>query len=335
MCDIQITSQIPSAGALDPALTGPLSWPYTPRAPSSPTSEVTVRTILCALLASLLLACPPAEEPSDPVEPESGAEATQGEEGSDEAEPEAADSEEEAAVEEEPPAEDVPAEDAPTDTFADGEYTSFYFNIRFQLPPGWDLVDSRSEGTDARAPRAGEMMPNPPPYFLEADGMRMPVQLGSDGPMGLQRSYDSLTFIGPPSSGLYMVIANADSVSLAATNFENLDSTVGFTNVRFDTEASALRQLHGVPAYFIEGDALETGGEVPVAFMAMALDVPGAPVHVTLFIPFDLYAQCYDDGTRGEAPVGAGCGAEGYNSDVMRAVLDSIEVVDMQRQRTR
>jgi hypothetical protein len=229
-----------------------------------------------------------------------------------------------------------PAEEAPQDTLVDGVYTSHYFNLRFRLPPGFDLVDTAQEGRTARPPRDGQALPNPPAYFLEADGMRFPVQLGGDGPLGLPRSYDSLTFVGPPDSGIYMVVANSNSAQLGTATFEGLDERVSFTAVRFDAENAAARTVGGVPAYFGEGDAQVQGEAVAVAFMALGIATVGTPTSVTLFVPFDVYATCYEQTTAAD---GSGaqqaCGPLGYKSDVMRAVLDSIEIVDIRRSRTR
>jgi hypothetical protein len=233
--------------------------------------------------------------------------------------------------------------DAPTDTFVDGVYTSHYFNLRFRLPVGFDLVDTSQAGRQERPPREGRMIPNPPTYFLDADGMRMPIQLGGSGPLGVQQSYDSLTFVGPPESGIYMVVANSDSAQLGAGTFENLDERTTFTNVRFAAENSRARTISGLPAYQGEGDAQMAGDAVPVAFMALGIATEGAPVSVTLFVAFDVYAACYagapeggvPDIDAGTAPQPVGCPPPGYNSDVMRAVLDSVEVVDVRRTRTR
>jgi hypothetical protein len=210
------------------------------------------------------------------------------------------------------------------DTFEEGIYTSHAFNVRFELPSDWDLVDSRMEAMEERPPREGQLLPNPPSWFEAADGMRMPVQLGGDGPLGLRRSYDSLTFVGPPESGIYMVVSGRDSVALGVANFQTLDERVGLSDVSLYEDRSGARTLDGVGAYFVEGTARDTTAQVPISFQSMSLDIPSGPVNITILIPQEKYAQC-------PTPTAA-CLPDQYSSAVMQRVLESMEIVDRGRE---
>lgn len=235
-----------------------------------------------------------------------------------------------------PSSEGAAVEPLPTDTWEAGVYTSYYFNLRLTLPPGWDLVDTTQAGRDVRPPQPGHAVPSPPSYFEAADGMRMPVQLAGRGPLGVAQSYDSLTFIGPDETALYLVIADSSSMELGIGSFDALDERVGFKSVRIEQNVTGHRAVGGVPAYWVEGDAMTTDGDVPVGFLSLGIGAEGAPVALTVFVPMDRYASCYPLAGEGS---GAGprvdCGPLGYNSDVMRAVLDSVEIIDVRRVRAR
>lgn len=239
--------------------------------------------------------------------------------------PQAATEPSEAVAVEAPAAGSAEAEDSgAVDTFEQGIYTSYAFNVRFELPADWDLVDSRVEAMEERPPREGQLLPNPPSWFEAADGMRMPVQLGGDGPLGLRRSYDSLTFVGPPESGLYMVVSGRDSVALGVANFQTLDERVGLSDVSLYDDRSGARTLDGVAAYFVEGTARETDALIPISFQSMSLDIPSGPVNMTILVPQEKYAQC--------PTPGAACLPENYTSAIMQRVLESMEIVDRGRE---
>lgn len=150
----------------------------------------------------------------------------------------------------------VAAEPA-ADTFENGLYTSPRFNIRLNLPEGWNRVENAAADTG--------------------------------GPAGLGTSDDSVTFVGPAESGLRLVLANTDSIQLVDASFNNLTESIGFENVRIHPDRTQTRTFNGVPGYRTEADALLRGDAVPVYLIAQALELPGKPTMATIFVPGDIY----------------------------------------------
>ena len=174
----------------------------------------------------------------------------------------------------------APAANEP-DSLVAGVYKSPKFNIQFTVPEGWRKLEvGASDGSAAALP-------------------------------GVTASNDSLTFVGPEGSGIRLVIANTQSVQLVGTSFASLDDRIGFDNVNILPEKSEGRTFNGVPGYRTEGDALVRGEGTPVYFIAQALELPGKPTMVTIFIPGTLYFE---------------------HSATMKAVLDSIEVLNLRPQ---
>ena len=95
-------------------------------------------------------------------------------------------------------------------------------------------------------------------------------------------------------------------------------------------------RLGDVLAYWVEADAMTTDGAIQVGFLSLGIGAEGAPVALTVFVPMGRYASCYPLAGEGS---GSGprvdCGPLGYNSDVMHAVLDSVEIIDVRRVRAR
>jgi hypothetical protein len=120
---------------------------------------------------------------------------------------------------------------------------------------------------------------------------------------------DSVSIEGP--DGLQMVVANSQSFQLVNTSFENLNDRVSFDQVNLVPERAESRPINGLPGYRVEGDALLRGQNVPVYFISQALSLPGEPVVATVFIPGEFYFQ---------------------HSDVMKAVLDSFEALNIRPQ---
>lgn len=168
------------------------------------------------------------------------------------------------------------------DALENGVFSSPRFNIRFRLPADWKKLEVGQAGNGSGAALPG-----------------MPAT-----------SKDSITFEGPAGSGIRMVIANTESLQLAGTSFANLDDRVGFDNVNILPEKSQGRAFNGVPGYRTEGDALVRGDRTPIYFIAQALELPGKPTMVTIFIPGGNYYQ---------------------HSEVMKGVLDSIEVLNLRQ----
>lgn len=223
------------------------------------------------------------------------------------------------AVEAEEETVETPEEVDPSelaDTWIEGIYSSQRYNVRFSLPENW-----RPIGENENA-----------------------------GPLGLGNSDDSLTLLGPPGTNIRMVVANSGSIQLADTSFNNLDSRVGFDNVNIVPDRSRGGSFNGVPGYRTEGDALLRGEGMPIAFMAQALDLPGTPTMLTIFLPLDMYSMCYgdlpdspDDAVLPETvPEGTGEEAElapaarecdgNYYSDAIASILNSVEVIDLRRE---
>lgn len=176
----------------------------------------------------------------------------------------------------------APAAPSGADTLEAGIFSSPKFNVRFRLPADWKKLEV------GQAPNgSGAALPGMP-----------------------ATSKDSITFEGPAGSGIRMVIANTESLQLAGNSFSNLDDRVGFDNVNILPEKSQGRAFNGVPGYRTEGDALVRGDRTPIYFIAQALELPGKPTMVTIFIPGGNYYQ---------------------HSEVMKGVLDSIEVLNLRQ----
>jgi hypothetical protein len=168
------------------------------------------------------------------------------------------------------------------DTLEAGIFSSPKFNIRFRLPADWKKLE-----VGQAANGSGAALPGMP-----------------------ATSKDSISFEGPAGSGIRMVVANTESLQLAGTSFANLDDRVGFDQVNILPEKSQGRAFNGVPGYRTEGDALVRGDRTPIYFIAQALELPGKPTMVTIFVPGGNYYQ---------------------HSDVMKGVLDSIEVLNLRQ----
>lgn len=184
---------------------------------------------------------------------------------------EEAPAEEAAAEQEEEPA--AEAEAPAEDTFEDGTLVSPRFNIQLKVPASWRVAGS-----------------------------------GEGGPAGLGTSDDSLTLIGPGEDGLRLVVANSESIQLVDASFANLTESVGFDNVRIHPDRSQTRTFNGVAGYRTEADALLRGDRVPVYIVAQALELPGKPTMVTVFVNGDKYD---------------------IHEETMFAVLDSIEPLNL------
>lgn len=182
------------------------------------------------------------------------------------------------AVQEVPPEEAaavVAAAERPEDGVVDGVFHAHSFNIRFSLPEGWE----RSERLEAGAAR------------MDAEDT-------------------SLVFVGPEDTSIQMVVANTESIQLVDNSFAALNDRISLTNVTFVPDRSERRTFNGIPGYRTEGDATLRGEGMPVYFISQALELPGDPVMVTIFIDGDKYFE---------------------HSRTMIAVLDSIEVIDFRR----
>lgn len=179
----------------------------------------------------------------------------------------------EAEAEAEPEAE-APGEEAVTaDTFENGVYTSAHFNVSFTLPEGWTKAEE-----------------------------------GEAGLAGIGTSADSITFIGPGEAGLRLVVANSESIQLVDSSFGNITETIGFDNVRIVPDSSLTRTFNGIPGYRTEADAHLRGEPVPQYIIAQALDLPGKPTMLTVFVAGDQYD---------------------LHSADMKAILDSVEAVNL------
>jgi hypothetical protein len=117
---------------------------------------------------------------------------------------------------------------------------------------------------------------------------------------------DSIQIAGPDS--IQMIVANSQSIQLVDTNFNQLNDRVSFDRVNVLPDRSDATPLNGLPGYRVEGDALLRGDDVAIYFISQALNVPGEPIMATIFIPGDYYFE---------------------HSEEMKAVLDSLEAVDL------
>ncbi len=236
----------------------------------------------------------------------------------------------EEAVPDEAADDDTPDPDAPADTWQGDVYTSVHFNLRLSLEPGFDVVDPAADAPDGSG--AGATGPAAPPaYFVTADGMRFAAQVDGAGPFGLERSGDSLTFVGPPASQIYMVVGDTDSKELAEATFRNLDGRIGLGDVQLADEHVETRSLNAIPATLAEGDAVVRGEETPVRIVAAVLDLNRGPVAVALLAPTPIVEQCWPadpDATELNAPGPTGC-EHGTVLDAMRRIRDRIEVADL------
>lgn len=229
-----------------------------------------MRTILSMLLVAsfALVAC---SKPADEaMEGAEGASAEAAEESAEEAPAEEAGDE----AAEEAAGEAAAEAAAGADTFSDGKVTSPRFNIQLQVPTSWRMLTDGDAG----------------------------------GPAGLAPSDDSLTLVGPGDAGLRLVVANTDSIQLVDASFANLTETVGFENVRIHPDRTQTRTFNGIPGYRTEADALLRGDPIPVYLIAQALELPGKPTMVTVFVNGDQYD---------------------LHSETMFAILDSIEALNL------
>ena len=178
-------------------------------------------------------------------------------------------------------------------------------------------AEESEESTEAQPATEGatepEAQPNAEPFEgvrngrFESDRFNIRFTL----PQGWQflpdnQTEDSVTLDGP--DGLQMVVANTQSIQLADTNFSQLNDRVSFDQVNIVPDRTDVRPINGFPGYRVEGDALLRGDEVPIYFISQALNLPGDPVMITIYIPGDYYD---------------------LHSEVMKAVLDSIEALNI------
>jgi len=147
--------------------------------------------------------------------------------------------------------------------------------------------------------------------FTLPEGWRRVGAEGEPGVAGLGTSDDSITFVGPGDIGLRLVVANSESIQLVDASFSNLTETIGFDNVRIVPDRTQARTFNGIPGYRTEADALLRGEPVPQYIIAQALDLPGKPTMFTIFVNGDQYD---------------------LQSATMKAILDSIEVLDIRPQ---
>jgi hypothetical protein len=117
---------------------------------------------------------------------------------------------------------------------------------------------------------------------------------------------DSVLLAGP--DGIQMVVANSFSVQLVDANFQQLNDRVSFDNVNLLPDRMEARPINGMATYRVEGDALLRGDNVSIYFISQVISLPGSIVMATLFIPGDNFY---------------------LHSDEMRAVLDSVEALDL------
>lgn len=122
-------------------------------------------------------------------------------------------------------------------------------------------------------------------------------------------SDDSVTLAG--ADGLQAVVANTQSVQLANTSFDTVNDRVSFDQVNIVPDRTITRPINGLPGYRVEGDALLRNENVPIYFISQAVSVPGDPVMMTIYVPGDYYD---------------------LHSDTMKAVLDSIEALEIRPQ---
>ena len=160
------------------------------------------------------------------------------------------------------------------DTMAGGTFSSPRFNIRFSTGDRWTAV------------AAGE----------------------GGGPAGLGTSADSVTLVHAQEPSLRLVIGNSDSIQLVDASFANLTEDIGFENVRIVPDRSQQRAFNGIPGYRTEADAHLRGDPEPVYLIAQALDLPGKPTMITMFITASKYYEF---------------------SDEMKALLDSVEALNL------
>jgi hypothetical protein len=165
----------------------------------------------------------------------------------------------------------VPAE---ADTLAGGTFSSPRFNIRFSTGDRWTQVAAGDAG----------------------------------GPAGLGTSADSVTLVHTAEPSLRLVIGNSDSIQLVDASFANLTEDIGFENVRIVPDRSQQRAFNGIPGYRTEADAHLRGDPEPVYLIAQALDLPGKPTMITMFITASKYYEF---------------------SDEMKALLDSVEALNL------
>jgi hypothetical protein len=170
------------------------------------------------------------------------------------------------------------------------------------------------EGGAPEATRAGQPEPQTAQALyegrrngrFESERFNLRFTLPGDWQLASGQSSDSLTFEGP--GGIQMVVANSQSIQLVDGNFSQLNDRVSFESVNVLPDRTQSGPVNGMPAYRVEGDALLRGENQPIYFISQAVNVPGQPVMVTIFIPGDNYFE---------------------HSDTMHAVLDSIEALDL------
>jgi len=142
-------------------------------------------------------------------------------------------------------------------------------------------------------------------YFV-SERFNVRFRLPGDWHQTTSDNEDSMMFEGP--AGIQMIVANSQSIQLIDTNFAELNDRVSFDNVNILPDRTEAAPLNGLPGYRVEGDALLRGEDVPIYFISQAVSMPGEPLMATIFIPGENYFE---------------------HSDTMKAVLDSIEALDL------
>ena len=143
--------------------------------------------------------------------------------------------------------------------------------------------------------------------YFESTRFNLRFQLPANWELVSSSDDDSLQFDGPDD--LQMVVANSESIQLVETNFAELNDRVSLESVNLLPDTMAQDFFNGMAGYRIEGDAILRGEGAPLYFISQAVTPPGgSPIMVTILVPGDWFDE---------------------HSDVMRAVLDSIEALNL------
>jgi len=143
--------------------------------------------------------------------------------------------------------------------------------------------------------------------YFESTRFNVRFQLPANWELVSSSEDDSLQFDGPHD--LQMVVANSESIQLVETNFAELNDRVSLESVNLLPDTMAQDFFNGMAGYRIEGDAVLRGEGLPLYFISQAVTPPGgSPIMATIFLPGDWFD---------------------VHSDEMRAVLDSIEAMNL------
>jgi hypothetical protein len=167
-------------------------------------------------------------------------------------------------------------------------------------------AEEATEPTEEAEEEAAEPFEGIRNGYFESERLNVRFRIPGDWQRTSTGGDDSLTFEGP--AGIQMVVANSQSIQLIDANFAQLNDRVSFDSVNVLPDRTEAAPLNGLPGYRVEGDALLRGENLPIYFISQAVSVPGEPIMATIFIPGDNYFE---------------------NSDTMKAVLDSIEALDL------